>query len=214
MSLLLNHFYVTVDAATFAAVEESALVRELGALEKRTMVRKDRAYTGLYLYGENTYLELLHPDSTLGAPSGIAWTGESEGALIYRGEAPWFRMHTPEPPLSSMTEWVMQYAPEFSPSGSRADAISIYVRRCGKERDRELGLFADVSGLTISLPPREAEILRGRRAAQVELTISTAQGKTGITAARLRLRRDAASVSHRLGSTSLSLEGRTALFRF
>src|SRR5207248_2030456 len=78
--VLLNHFYVTPDRETFAAAEASDFVRRFAALEKRTTVRRDTTYTGLYLYGEHTYLELLHPDSaSFGAPSGIAYGVEEPG---------------------------------------------------------------------------------------------------------------------------------------
>jgi len=42
------------------ATERGDFSQGFGALEKRTTVRKDTTYTGLYLYGEHTYLELLH----------------------------------------------------------------------------------------------------------------------------------------------------------
>ncbi|HEY4771382.1 MAG TPA: DUF5829 family protein, partial [Myxococcales bacterium] len=81
--VLLNHFYVTPDRATFEAAESGDFLQRFGALEKRTTVRKDTTYTGLYLYGEHTYLELLHPDSaSFGAPSGIAYGVETPGELV------------------------------------------------------------------------------------------------------------------------------------
>src|SRR5207249_9005285 len=88
------------------AAEGSEPLRRLGALEKRTTVRKDAVYTGLYLYGERTYLELLHPESaSFGAPSGIAYGVEERGGLddlrdalpdprleeIARGDVAWLR---------------------------------------------------------------------------------------------------------------------------
>src|SRR6266446_3949161 len=123
--VLLNHFYVTPDRATFEAAERGGLPQDFGALEKRTTVRKDTTYTGLYLYGEHTYLELLHPDSaSFGAPAGIAYGVETPGELVEvcramgasrleevsRGDVPWFRSCRPEQ-LPGLAEWVMEYVP-------------------------------------------------------------------------------------------------------
>ncbi len=56
----LNHFYATVDAETYAAIEASAFLRERFApFEKRTTVRNDATYSGLYFYGTETYFEFF-----------------------------------------------------------------------------------------------------------------------------------------------------------
>ena len=216
----LNHFYVNADEETFAAAARAA---QLGAWEERTTVRKDRTYTGLYLYGENTYLELLHPRSKLGAPSGIAWEGRG-GELIFRGEAPWFRMASPQPQLAALTDWTMEYVPEFfrqfhpqlppaNPGTSRADALTRYTAACGKLDDREQGLFEDVIGLELQLPAGDAAIL-AQRPRPVGIELQVREGSRGIAAARLRLRREAGNSNLQIGSTTLSLDGRTAVWRF
>lgn len=227
MTVLLNHFYLTASRETFAAVEESAFIAGFGALEKRTTVRKDTTYTGLYLYGENTYLELLHPDSKLGAPCGIAWHGSvGERTLIQRGEAPWFWMSHPAQPLAGLTDWGMEYVPEFfqrfhpelpprAPGISRADALTRYAASCGKLGRRQEGLFEDVIALELSLSPDDLGIWQSRapalEGAEIHLTPAA---RTAITAAHLKLRRDAGKSAHQLGSTTLSLDGRRAVWRF
>jgi Family of unknown function (DUF5829) len=243
-SLLLNHFYVTPDAATFEAAERSAFLSRFCALEKRTTVRKDATYTGLYLYGECTYLEFLHPDSTsFGAPSGIAYGVEEPGALdevarevpeptlalISRGEAPWFRWCRSRRPLEGLAEWVMEYVPEFftrfhpelppeHPGIARADALTRYVAACGKLRARADGLFEDVVALDIALAPNDAARWKARTTSVngVELCVAPAPdgARAGILAARLRLRRDAGKAVERIGNTTLSLDGKTAVWRF
>lgn len=56
----LNHFYATVDAETYAAIEASPFLREQFApFEKRTTVRNDSTYSGLYFYGLGTYFEFF-----------------------------------------------------------------------------------------------------------------------------------------------------------
>ena len=56
----LNHAMVAVDSPTYAAILASRFLREeLGALEVRTTTREGgRSYSGAYLYGRETYLEL------------------------------------------------------------------------------------------------------------------------------------------------------------
>jgi hypothetical protein len=242
-ALLFNHFYVTPDAASFDAAERSAFFRAFGALEKRTTVRKDMTYTGLYLYGERTYLELLHPDSaSFGAPSGIAYGVEVAGAIeraadalgplrleqVTRGDVPWFHIGRPEQ-LSGLTEWVMEYVPEFfrgfhpelppaSPGISRSDALTRAAASCGKLRDRAEGLFEDVVALDLALGARDAERWSARKlnVADVDIRVSVAGpgAPQGIRAAWLRLRRGGGSSVHQLGSTTLSVDGRGAVWRF
>jgi hypothetical protein len=241
-ALLLNHFYVTPDEATFAAAEQALTF--LGALEKRTTVRKDATYTGLYLYGERTYLELLHPRSTsFGAPSGIAYGVEERGAidevalhvdapkleLVSRGEVPWFRWCRSQKPLEGLAEWTMEYVPEFfrgfhpelppdRPGISRADALTRYAAACGRLRERNEGLFGDVVALEMALAPNDVARWNGRtlRPRDVELRVdrAAAGAPTGIVAARLRLRRDGGRSVQQIGSTILSLDGASAVWRF
>ena len=242
--VLLNHFYVTPDRETFAAAEASDFLRRFAALEKRTTRRRDTTYTGLYLYGEHTYLELLHPDSaSFGAPSGIAYGVEEPGGIsrvceafpaprleeIARGDVPWFKSCRPREPLQGLAEWAMEYLPAFfrgfwpelppaQPGIARSDALTRYAASCGKLREREDGLFEDVVALEIALAPEEAERWKARtlRVEDVDLRVTpaTAGAPIGILAAHLRLRRDTGRSTERIGSTTLSLDGRSAVWRF
>ncbi|HET9754409.1 MAG TPA: DUF5829 family protein [Myxococcales bacterium] len=239
--VLLNHFYVTPDRATFEAVEASAFVRRFAALEKRTTVRKDTTYTGLYLYGESTYFELLHPDSaSFGAPSGIAYAVEERGAIravsdalgggvvtVTRGEVPWFLLCKPAQQMEALSDWAMEYLPEFfqgfhpeepplHPGIRRADALTRYAASCGKLREREQGLFEDVATLELRLGPADLKAWSERPLALrgVEVLAVPAGERSGIVSARLRLRRDAGRSVQKLGSTTLMLDGREAVWRF
>ena len=235
--VLLNHFFVTPDLEGFEAAER--FLEGFGALEKRTTVRKDMTYTGLYLYGDHTYLELLHPASAaFGAPSGIAYGVETPGAIeafqkamrapgveeISRGEVPWFRLCRPEQ-LEGLAEWTMEYLPEFfrgfhpelppaRPGIARSDALTRYAASCGKVAERERGLFADVTGLDIALARRDLERWNARPLRFTGADLRVAGGKPGIRTARLRLRRDAGRSVHRFGNTTLSLDGESAVWRF
>jgi hypothetical protein len=136
--LLLNHLYVVPDRETFDAIAGSAFLRESFAVfEERTTVRADMSYSGLYLYGRNTYFEFLPPGAA-GLPegsTGIALGLETAGAcevlaraLEERGvrtqlvpitrqleaaQVPWFRMLGVQMPPSPLNLFVMEYDPRF-----------------------------------------------------------------------------------------------------
>src|SRR5438874_5933325 len=82
--VFLNHFFVVLDHDTYAAIESNAfLTRELAPFERRTTVRNDRSYTGIYFYGNNTYFEFF--DATQSSfrkgTDGLAFTPEEPGSI-------------------------------------------------------------------------------------------------------------------------------------
>src|ERR1043166_8884463 len=99
--VFLNHFFVVLDHDTYAAIDANAfLTREFAPFERRTTVRNDRSYTGVYFYGTNTYFEFFDATTQKGT-AGIAFSPEMPGAieaevpsLITRklgdAQAPWF----------------------------------------------------------------------------------------------------------------------------
>ncbi len=136
----LNHFYAVVDTATYRAMEgDSFLRRAFAPNERRTTVRTDQTYTGLYFYGVNTYFEVFDVADSGGRAVGdyglafgvdnvgeISALGErvgpdleSEPELItrlYEGQqVPWFFMATLThfPHGSAHSSWVMEYHPNF-----------------------------------------------------------------------------------------------------
>jgi len=93
--------------------------------------------------------------------------------------------------------------------------LTRYAASCGKLRDREQGLFEDVIGLEIALAAGDLERWNARALRIRDLDVRvTGAGAPGIVAARLRLSRDAGKVTKRIGSTTLSLDGRGAVWRF
>ena len=70
----------------------------------------------------------------------------------------------------------------------------------------------------VEVRKRDAESWSARpiQVTGAEIRISPAQGgsRGGILAAHLRLRRDAGNSVQRIGSTTLSLDGRSAVWRF
>src|SRR5215211_6887011 len=79
----LNHFFITVDSATYKVIESNNFLRgQFAASEQRTTVRTDKTYTGLYFYGTNTYFEFFD-DSTSGyklGDSGLAFGVDKPGS--------------------------------------------------------------------------------------------------------------------------------------
>jgi hypothetical protein len=133
----LNHFYITVDSETYSVIEKSDFLKnQFAAFERRTTVRTDKTYTGIYFYGRHTYFEFFdseHQSEFKLGDSGIAFGVDEEGAgkklqtilgagepkLVTRGyqdkQIPWFSMLSLDlfPPHSALTSWIMEYHPDF-----------------------------------------------------------------------------------------------------
>jgi hypothetical protein len=129
--------------------------------------------------------------------------------------------------MEALSDWVMEYLPEFfagfhpelppAHAGiSRAEALTRYAASCGKLRERDQGLFGDVVSLELRLGPEDLKTWSSRplRLRGVEVHALPAEGRSGILSARLRLRRDAGKSVQQLGSTTLTLDGRDAVWRF
>lgn len=136
-SVPLNHFFLVLDSATYADIESNHFLQtEFAVFERRTTVRADRTYTGLYFYGTNTYFEFFdvakEAKSGVG-DSGIAFGVEHPGALqmlqgqlasespkvvtrqIDGKQVPWFFSIAPNdfPSESAISTWLMEYHPRF-----------------------------------------------------------------------------------------------------
>ena len=136
-TVFLNHFFVVIDPASYEAMQsDSYLATAFAPFEKRTTVRNDNTYTGVYWYGRNTYFEVFEPPSQgpLGT-SGIAlsvdgdgqsaavkalWTdslGETQSSPVTRrtenGEPTWFQMTAGPMAGGLLRMWLMEYDREF-----------------------------------------------------------------------------------------------------
>jgi hypothetical protein len=165
----LNHFYVVLDHDTYAAIEQSAFLKEQFAVfEKRTTVRADKTYSGIYFYGRQTYLEFLEPspERPVGG-SGMAFGGDAAAEPIeglkpmtitreWNGvKVPWFFMTTPswESQDDRFVTWFMtyhadfltQWHPEARPSGAASSQVS---RAAVLERYKAVLLSASTSAST------------------------------------------------------------------
>lgn len=86
----LNHFYATVDSATYAAIGGSSFLhQQFAPFERRTTVRNDSTYSGLYFYGIETYFEFFEENTGDRKPgdAGVALGLESPGASEHLREA-------------------------------------------------------------------------------------------------------------------------------
>lgn len=141
--LFYNHSYGVVDRATADAVEHSAYLREFANFHVRTITGTDGAtWTGRYLMGRETYIELFGvgdlpgADGLLGA-SGLGLGTDREGdidtvaaRLPAEGVAdpilslqtrdfgdgvpvPWFDALVTTPTYDAFSAWAMEYRPEF-----------------------------------------------------------------------------------------------------
>jgi hypothetical protein len=84
--LYFNHAYGVVDRETADAVEHSAYLREFANFELRTTTGADKTWTGRYLYGRETYLELFGAGDLPGQDAASGSTGmglstENDGDL-------------------------------------------------------------------------------------------------------------------------------------
>lgn len=137
----LNHVFVVLDHDSYRAIAESAFVRDEFAVFEQKTVSADEgeSWTGTYLTGVNTYLELFAPGGVEGASvgsAGVAFGVEQPGSIASVRErlqasfsgvpdqglrhwtdgqqtVPWF--HYVNMPLEGSEEpfgaWVMEYHP-------------------------------------------------------------------------------------------------------
>ena len=134
-TVFLNHFYLTLDSATYRAIRDSDWLQSvLAPFEQRTTRRNDTTYSGIYYYGRNTYFEFFEEGSEMGkvpGASGVAFGVESAGGaaqfksvlpdqqILTRktetGEPAWF--HSAAPAGSARADrfrtWLMEYHGDF-----------------------------------------------------------------------------------------------------
>lgn len=135
----LNHFFLVLPAPTFDALAASYEWRTLVQVEQRTTTADGESWTGLYLYLDNGYLELLRDGAvnmkagTIGLAVSVDLLSELETAntrlkplwpsvqratrkkQLGDSETPWFDMlYSSADELGiGLPVWVMAYRPEF-----------------------------------------------------------------------------------------------------
>ncbi len=71
-SVVLNHFLITVDSTTYQAILDSEVLNSDFAYSHE---KKLRSYSGIYIIGEDNYIEIFHPKSVDDEiiPIGFSW---------------------------------------------------------------------------------------------------------------------------------------------
>ena len=189
--VFLNHFYATVDSATYAAIEANDFLRNTFAVfEKRTTIRRDRTYTGLYLYGDHTYFEFFEAGKEQSpTPVGIAFGVEQSGTLRKQAEGwqssgiepslqtitrqldgadiPWFVSLAPAPETPGVVRlWMMEYVPEFlerwhsEVPTAKGIARSDVLTRYRAFLRKDSKWMADVAQISVQVPFQEEQRLK------------------------------------------------------
>jgi hypothetical protein len=136
----LNHFFFVLDAHTYDDVLASEFLKsEFAAAEQRTTVRRDKTYTGFYVYGEHTYFEFFNSavdERRKLHDTGLAFAIEQEaGAKVVESalqqigtietrpttrqlgdkDVPWFTSVSIDDFIegSGVHTWLMEYDPGF-----------------------------------------------------------------------------------------------------
>lgn len=205
----LNHFYVVLDEATYAALLASPFFVERFANVDTGLPKFEAPLPSsqrMYVRGRSTYVELLGPQNPFGEPVGkvgIAlgvddrkWLGEVqrawsalEGGKVEHIRKDWTRSspHVPwydvvlHPATSSndrLVLWLTAYAPDFLPwLYPQRSALENGVSRAAYLAPRFAAdrVMADVTGVSIAVPPELAERI-ARQLAAVGYTQRREQG--------------------------------------
>lgn len=137
----LNHIYVTVDSSTYSDICNSDYIKKKFANIKTKTIKADSndSWTGTYIYGQNTYIEIFNSGNEINrGQSGIAFGTEICGGVdsLFKsltdsgkkfikkdlrhlrtetGEIPWFYQlySTKEDSNSILSSWLMEYLIEY-----------------------------------------------------------------------------------------------------
>lgn len=162
--LFYNHAYGVVDRATADAIEHSSYLRTFANFQVRTATGADgQTWTGRYLLGRETYLELFGvgdlpgPDGVFGA-GGMGVSTERDGDLttvLKRLAAqgipdpveydqtrdfgdgvpvPWFDAVFAKPEYDAFGAWGMEYRPEYFADPRSDTEPAAFPRDVGRER--------------------------------------------------------------------------------
>ncbi|HEY6137725.1 MAG TPA: DUF5829 family protein [Thermoanaerobaculia bacterium] len=237
LAVFLNHFFVVLDRETYAAIDANAfLTRQFAPFERRTTVRNDRSYTGIYFYGTSTYFEFFDGSAATNfrkGTDGLAFTPEEPGAiqrlpgigkpeLITRklgdAQVPWFWAADLEglPADGAIDAWVMEYHTDFlaqwHPEASHGE--SGIARRSILSRYKAVlpetppsPQLVDVREITIAADPATIERLSAVHATGVVLRfVPATAAKRGIVRVVLEVR-GARKEELRLGKSVLHFDG-------
>jgi hypothetical protein len=184
--VLLNHLSVVLDAATARDVAANAFLKDtFASVSVKANVSNDgKRWTGTYLYGERTYLELYEAGPAQGEPgsSGVALGVEhpgdvgrlvqpladagGEATVVLRtvqgpstAQVPWFYqlrvVYRGDPP-SNTTRWVMEYQKDFLRTVEPGKDGTTRTQLAARFQEKGR-LVKDITGATVALAEREME---------------------------------------------------------
>jgi hypothetical protein len=184
--VVLNHLSLVLDAATARDVAANAFLKDsFASVSQKANVSNDgKRWTGTYIYGQKTYLELYEAGPAQGEPgsSGVALGVEhvgdvarfvlplaeagAEATVVLRtvqgpsgAQVPWFyqlRAFYRSDPPSNTTRWVMEYQKDFLKTVEPGkDGITrAQLAARFQQKDR---LVKDIVGASVALGERELE---------------------------------------------------------
>ena len=184
----LNHVVANLDSETSEAIAKSAFLREyFAAVEQRTSATADGdSWTGFYLYGRDTSVEIFAPAPSFPPGEGAVGLGVDEQgglaqlSLMARAAGrpfeshmvkkqepdgrviPWFMSGTisPERKEAPFGVWVMEYQPAFMAArfaGTSHDPNDVSRRSYLSTRYRPERWLENVSGAHFLTPARERD---------------------------------------------------------
>ena len=183
----LNHLYLVLDRQTYDDVLRSDFLRDqfAGFSSSTTVAGGDQSWTGAYIWGEHTYIELLAPggDDRVG-DIGIGLGTEQEGGVdtiynIFKGlfgeratkdlrtrrlgekEIPWFYEVSVDPgdSASDFVDWVMEYHRDYLKErypDAESGENGITRRQALQRSFKSDRYLEDVYEVTVALSERQA----------------------------------------------------------
>jgi Family of unknown function (DUF5829) len=176
-----NHSFAILDSETADAIAHSDYLRRFGVFEVRTTVANGgEKWTGRYLSGRQTYLELFGPKDLEGAGAGSTGLAVSpdrigglailKGRLLAGGMAkldtarrtrkmgeaqvPWFDFVAPPGDPATLSTWAMEYLSSFLADPRTGKGPAAFAGDVSRKRyqsnDYEHRLMRDVSGVEIA----------------------------------------------------------------
>ncbi|MEQ8383569.1 MAG: DUF5829 family protein [Coleofasciculus sp. A1-SPW-01] len=141
MGIEFNHLYITLDTDTLESIAQSEFINQLFCTVSRDTVETDtESWSGTYLRGKHTYLELFPPGGAEGLQegfSGIGFNTQQDGQLdsvaeklrglsaketfsdlrvrqTESGKIPWFHYLTLNPSeREAFAAWLMEFHQDY-----------------------------------------------------------------------------------------------------
>jgi hypothetical protein len=173
-----DHAYAVLDQLTADAIEGSDYLRGLGRFVVATTTGNGETWTGRYLFGRRTYVELFGPTDVQTSDdysSGIGLSTEHRGDLatlasrvgvdVETGrmtreegdqQTPWFDHLSSAEPSRELEVWVMEFLGEPSDLERRSAAFEEWAQGRA-EADRTTPSLGEVSSVRLDAPISDIE---------------------------------------------------------